>query len=265
MDLRALVEARATAYRAIQARAGVSLRCLDPDAAEAPPITSLTAAADDDARALTVRVQGPLDAWFGFDVRALIADLDDADPQSIHLLIESPGGFLSDGLALYNDLRGRARNGVTVTAEARGVVASAAVLPFLAAETRTMTTGTELMVHNPFSLLLLAGTADMVESRAAQVVAGLRSAEKTYREVIADRTGASRQKVTTCSRMRRGLRRRRPSPAASPRRCVRTRQRPRPPRMHRRGPWLGACWPRGGSTPTRRQQHDPTDEALCLG
>ena len=197
MDLRALVEARAAAYRAIQARAGVSLRCLDPEAAEAPPITSLTAAADGDARAVAVRVQGPLDGAFGFDVRALIADLDEADPQSIHLLIESPGGFLSDGLALYTDLRSRARAGVTVTAEARGVVASAAVLPFLAAETRTMTTGTELMVHNPFSLLMLAGTADMVESRAAQVVAGLRSAEKTYREVIADRTGASRQKVTT--------------------------------------------------------------------
>ena len=197
MDLRALVEARATAYRAIQARAGVSLRCLDPDAAESPPITSLTAAADDDACALTVRVQGPLDTWFGFDVRALIADLDEADPQSIHLLIESPGGFLSDGLALYNDLRGRARNGVTVTADARGVVASAAVLPFLAAETRTMTTGTQLMVHNPWSLLLLAGTADDMEDTVTKVVAGLRAAEKTNRDVLVERTGASRQKVTT--------------------------------------------------------------------
>ena len=171
MDLRALVEARATAYRAIQARAGVSLRCLDPDAAAAPPITSLTAGADGDARALTVRVQGPLDDWFGFDVRALISDLDEAAPQSIHLLIESPGGFLSDGLALYNDLRARARSGVTVTAEARGVVASAAVLPFLAAETRTMTTGTELMVHNPWSLLLLAGTADDIEDTVTKAVA----------------------------------------------------------------------------------------------
>ena len=195
MDLRALVEARAAAYRAIQARAGVSLRCLDPDAAEAPPITALTTDGDD-ARALTVRVQGPLDDWFGFDVRALISDLDEAAPQSIHLLIESPGGFLSDGVALYNDLRGRARAGVTVTAEARGVVASAAVLPFLAADTRTMTTGTELMVHNPWSLLLLAGPADLVESEAAKVVAGLRSAEKTYRDVLVERTGASRQQVT---------------------------------------------------------------------
>ena len=197
MDLRALVEARAAAYRAIQARAGVSLRCLDPEAAAAPPITSLTVGADDDARALAVRVQGPLDAWFGFDVRALISDLDEAAPQSIHLLIESPGGFLSDGVALYNDLRARARSGVTVTAEARGVVASAAVLPFLAADTRTMTTGTALMVHNPWSLLLLAGEADDIEDTVTKVVAGLRSAEKTYREVLVERTGASRQKVTT--------------------------------------------------------------------
>ena len=166
MDLRALVEARAAAYRAIQARAGVSLRCLDPDAAEAPPITALTTDGDD-ARALTVRVQGPLDDWFGFD-----------------------------GLALYNDLRARARSGVTVTAEARGVVASAAVLPFLAAKTRTMATGTALMIHNPWSLLVLAGPADAVEPEAARVVAELRSAEKTYREVLVERTGASRQQVT---------------------------------------------------------------------
>ena len=197
MDLRALVEARATAYRAIQARAGVSLRCLDPDAAETPPITSLSTDGDGEARAVTVRVQGPLDDWFGFDVRALISDLDEADPQSIHLLIESPGGFLADGLALYTDLRARARSGVTVTAEARGVVASAAVLPFLAAETRTMTTGTELMIHNPWSLLLMAGTADDIEDTVTKVVAGLRSAEKTNRDVLVERTGASRQKVTT--------------------------------------------------------------------
>ena len=196
MELRALVEARAATYRAIQARAGVSLRCLDPDAAEAPPITSLTPSTDGEARAVTVRVQGPLDDWFGFDVRALISDLDEADPQSIHLLIESPGGFLSDGLALYNDLRARARSGVTVTAEARGVVASAAVLPFLAADTRTMTTGTELMVHNPWSLLLMAGTADDIEDTVTKVVAGLRSGEKTYRDVLVERTGASRQQVT---------------------------------------------------------------------
>ena len=197
MDLRALVEARAAAYRAIQARAGVSLRCLDLDAAEPPPITSLTTDGDGDARAVTVRVQGPLGAWFGFDVRELITDLDAADPQSIHLLIESPGGFLSDGVALYNDLRARARSGVTVTAEARGVVASAAVLPFLAADTRTMTTGTALMIHNPWSLLLMAGEADDIEDTVTKVVAGLRSAEKTNREVLVERTGASRQQVTT--------------------------------------------------------------------
>ncbi len=66
----------------------------------------------------------------------------------------------------------------------------------VAADTRTMTTGTELMVHTPWSLLLLAGTADTVERAAAKVVAGLRSAEKTYRDVLVERTGASRQQAS---------------------------------------------------------------------
>ena len=197
MDVQAFVAARAVVYRTWQARAGVSLRCLDEvaKAADVPPIAAIESGENPDA--LTVRVQGPLDDWFGFDVRALIRELDAAAPASIHLLIESPGGFLSDGLALYNDLRARRRDGVAVTAEARGVVASAAVLPFLAADTRTMTTGTELMVHNPGSFVLLAGTADQVEDEVRKVVGGLRAAEKTYRDVLVERTGATRQKVTT--------------------------------------------------------------------
>ena len=196
MDVQAFVAARAAVYRTWQARAGVSLRCLEDGAApeDVPPIAAVESGEDPDS--LTVRVQGPLDDWYGFDVRALIRELDEAKPQSIHLLIESPGGFLSDGLALYNDLRARARDGVAVTAEARGVVASAAVLPFLAADRRTMTTGTELMVHNPWSFVLLAGTADDIEREIQKVLAGLRSAEKTYRDVMVSRTGASRQKVT---------------------------------------------------------------------
>ena len=94
----ALIAAR---YRAVQDRAGVSLRCLDPEADNAPESAEVEAGEDG---AVTVRIQGPLDGWFGFDVRALIADLDEAAPKSIHLLIESPGCFLSDGLALYADL-----------------------------------------------------------------------------------------------------------------------------------------------------------------
>ena len=193
MDLHSHFTSRVAAYRAVASHAGVSFRCLDADAGDAPPAAVVEA---DDKGAATVRVQGPLDWFFGFDYRALIEEMDKIDPKSIHLLIESPGGFLSDGLALYSDLRARARDGVSVTAEARGVVASAATLPFLAADARTMSTGTALMVHEPYSFLILSGTADNIEASAKKAAKGLRSGEKTLRGVIAERTGADRDTVS---------------------------------------------------------------------
>ena len=185
----ALIAAR---YRAVQDRAGVSLRCLDPEADGAPEPAEVEAGEDG---AVTVRIQGPLDWFFGFDYRALIRDLDEAEPKSIRLLIESLGGFLSDGLALYANLRARVRDGVKVTAEARGVVASAAVLPFLAADERTMTTGTMLMIHDPWTLFIAAGTADEIEGWAEKSLNGLRAGEKSLRDIMTERTGRSRQKV----------------------------------------------------------------------
>ena len=189
MNLKTSLLDRISFYRTIQDRAGVSLRCLDPDADE-----TLTAAVEaGDNGAVTVRVQGPLDDWFGFDVRALIAELDEASPDSIHLLIESPGGFLDDGLALYSDLRARARDGATVTAEARGVVASAAVLPFLAADRRAMSTGTQMLIHEPWLFFAAIGTADEIEDGAEKAINGLRAGEKTLHQVMVERTGNSRQ------------------------------------------------------------------------
>ena len=195
LDVHALIAARATHYRKVQDRAGLSFSCLNPKA-EATPITSVEAAGDD-KKSLTVRVQGPIDEFFGFDVRGLIADLDKADPQAIHLLIESPGGFLLDGLALYSDLRSRVRDGVKVTAEARGVVASAAVLPFLAADERTMGAGTLLMVHEPYSLFIALGSADDIESETSKVIKALRASEKTMRGVMTEHTGQSSRQMTS--------------------------------------------------------------------
>ncbi len=193
MNVQTLLTVRAARYRAVQDRAGVCLRCLDPDAAAVDTATTVETGTDG---ALTVRVQGPLDDWWGFDVRKLIRQLDEAGPTSIHLLIESPGGFLADGLALYTDLRGRARDDVTVTAEARGVVASAAVLPFLAADERTMATGTMLMVHEPWSYLGLLGSADKIETDVARALQGLRASEQSLRDVLTQRTDQPRPKVS---------------------------------------------------------------------
>ena len=76
------------------------------------------------------------------------------------------------------------------------MVASAAVLPFLAAEERTMTTGTMLMVHEPWSFLIALGTTDEIEGEAGKMIKNLRAGERSLRDILAERTGKSRQKVS---------------------------------------------------------------------
>ena len=141
-------------------------------------------------------MQGPLDDWFGFDVRDLIRQLDEADFTSLNLQIESPGGVIDDGLALYNDLRNRAKSGVTVAVQASGVVASAAVLPFLSGDTRAMSAGTMLMVHEPHMLGLIIGTAAEIEKEASRMVRSLQAYDRTITEVYKERTGAEAEQIT---------------------------------------------------------------------
>lgn len=147
--------------------------------------------ADTSDEGMTVRIQGPIDSFFGFDTARLIELFDEESPSAITLLINSPGGYLSEGMALYFDLISRAKEGVKVTAEARGTVASAATLPFIAADTRIVSPETELMVHDPWALHIAMGTADEIQTASARTVGALRAGEKSLRAAYSRRTGAT--------------------------------------------------------------------------
>ena len=109
-------------------------------------VTEIEEGADDH---ITLRLNGPIDPFFGFDVDEVIEKLDQANPQSIHLKISSPGGFLDSANTLYADLRQRVRDGVTLTTEGIGLVASAAVMLLLAGERRIAAEETIVGVHAP--------------------------------------------------------------------------------------------------------------------
>ena len=96
---------------------------------------------------LTIRVMGIFDYFWGIDVERIIKRMDEENPSRIRLLLTSPGGYIADGLALYADLRGRAAEGVQIVTEARGIVASAAAIVYLAGDERRMVTGSMLMFH----------------------------------------------------------------------------------------------------------------------
>ena len=175
------------ALKAALERSGADVRLLDQEYAR--KTSGIRAQDGEDGNAVEMRISGVLDPWFGVDVRDLIAELDKQQPTAITLLIESPGGLVSDGLAIYSDLMRRAENGVTITAEARGVVASAAVLPYLAASTRIMGDGSQIMVHEPWGGLMWFGTSSEIRAEADRVVNGLDAATATYAEAIVKGTG----------------------------------------------------------------------------
>ena len=179
-------------YKEASAKAGTEYKCLSDSGSSED---SFGVSMDGDV--CQVRVSGPLDGWYGASASEIIAALDKLAPTTINLLIDSPGGFVVEGLSLYSDLRARADKGATISAEARGLVASAAVLPYLSAdlENRTMGEGAMLMVHEPYGGLFTYGNADEIETEAAKTVKAIRAFANNYVDILAARTPASKADV----------------------------------------------------------------------
>lgn len=84
----------------------------------------------------------------GVTAKAFIAELSKVQAKNITLYINSPGGSLFDGVAIYNAL---ASHGAEITAKIMGVAASAASLIAMAAHKIVMPANSFMMVHNASS------------------------------------------------------------------------------------------------------------------
>jgi len=99
---------------------------------------------------------------WGVDASNFKADLDKVkNLSSIKLLINSPGGSVFDGIAIYNMLKD-VRDKLTV--EVSGLAASIASIIAMAGGTRVMREGTFLMIHNPWTMMV--GDADDMRKEA---------------------------------------------------------------------------------------------------
>jgi ATP-dependent Clp protease protease subunit len=93
------------------------------------------------------------DFWTGEGTTAkqFAEDLRAAGPlKKIHLRVNSPGGSVFDGLAIYNTLLS---HGAKVTAQVDGLAASIASVIVMAASEISMGENSMLMVHNPSTLV----------------------------------------------------------------------------------------------------------------
>lgn len=100
--------------------------------------------------------------FFGVKASDLISELADISGP-IHLHINSPGGEVNEGLAIYNCLM--ARDEVTVFVD--GIAASIASVIAMAGDVIKIAPSAQMMVHNPFAGVI--GDADDFRSMADQL------------------------------------------------------------------------------------------------
>ena len=145
---------------------------------------------------IEIRLEGVMDGgWSGASAKEIIKSM--GDYKKIHMVIDSPGGLVSQGLSIYTELRSRMKKGTKVTTEGRGTVASAAVLPMLAAdsEDRSLVDGTMLMVHKPWGILLAIGSEDDVEPEAKKMLGALRAHTSNYAGILVDRMDKEKSEI----------------------------------------------------------------------
>lgn len=110
-----------------------------------------------------------------------------ASKAAVTVHINSPGGSVTDALAIYSSLRAHRGH---VTAVVDGLCASAATIVMLAADEIIMSQHSLLMVHNPWTVAVgdageMRKTADTLDKAALEMVA-----------LYSERTGLSDEAVT---------------------------------------------------------------------
>lgn len=151
--------------------------------AEAPR----AAASDDDTTISMFDVIGE-DFWTGTGVTAkrVSAALRAIGDQDVTVKINSPGGDLIEGIAIYNLLRGHPAK---VTVEVLGWAASAASIIAMAGDEIRMGLGTFMMVHNAWGVVV-GNRHDMRE--AAELLDGFDGA---IMDIYEARTGLKRAAI----------------------------------------------------------------------
>jgi len=121
----------------------------------------------------------------GFALVKLIKNYSDKYKR-LNIHINSPGGIVDDGLAIYNTIRASKADVHTYN---DGVVASMAGIIFLAGHTRHVSKASMILVHQPSTITL----GNIKEHENA--IKALESYQKTLVDVISDRTGMDSKEV----------------------------------------------------------------------
>lgn len=179
---------RLRSYAAVCASVGASAPSVDAWGFEAR---------DTRSGELTVTVSGPFDSFFGVNVNEIIAAIGQRPKlKALRLLIDSPGGVANDGFKFRSHLAKLSKDGVKIITEAMGIVASAAVMPYMAGQDRIMRTGSQLMIHEVWALLLAAGPPRVLQAAVDKISVPMKNMTEDYAKVVAASSGMDLDAVT---------------------------------------------------------------------
>jgi len=138
---------------------------------------------------------------FGIEAQDFINEFESLDAKNITLRINSPGGDVFDGAAMYNAIESHPAR---VTARIEGLAASMASVLALAADEIEMAKNAFFMIHDPWSLVIGSASdmrkeADLLDKVGGTIVdtyvARSNLSEPEVRDAMADETWYTAQEA----------------------------------------------------------------------
>lgn len=148
----------------------------------------ISAAEADDPNTITIYDVIGQDFWTGggFTAKRMSAALRSIGAKDVTVKINSPGGDVFEGFAIYNQLR---EHPAKVTVDVMGIAASAASVIAMAGDDVRMGLGTFIMVHNAWGVVV-GNRHDL-----ADVAAILQQIDDGMADIYEARTGLARKDI----------------------------------------------------------------------
>src|SRR5690606_10474465 len=128
------------------------------------------------------------ESWYGDEVTPQLFRDELAEHNGdLTIVINSPGGDVFAGVAIYNAIKNRNDGHVTVRVD--GVAASIASVIAMAGDTIKMSLGSTMIIHKPWSMAM----GD--DKELAKTIELLNKLEGSIVDIYADRTGLDKEKI----------------------------------------------------------------------
>lgn len=128
---------------------------------------------------------------WGIYATDLINEVRGRNASKLHLRLNSPGGAVQEGVAIYNFLMSEKARGVGIRVTVEGWAASIASVIMLAADDRAVAEGSRVMIHNP--AIWYGGQAKDLRKQADE----LDAIREDILDIYEKRTGIDREQLGT--------------------------------------------------------------------